>query len=221
MGPPLGSAVVPLWFGPDDEGGFYAASAALVQRYEGMHNDGLGWIVEQILEFKWMYLDGNLVTWTQADIDTILFEVYPAKSLINPADQGDVIRGFAGLLRFLATMPLGGNESELERVAGHVEQSAAEFELAMADRDRFSLGKRLTAAMVAEGVDLGDQEAMDRWVAEFNGRSYEERGRGAGAVRRAVAGTWEAAKQAAGRGTFAAFAAGRTRLRTGARRGGV
>lgn len=164
-----------LRFSPDDEEGFQAATAALVRRYDEQRNDGLTCFVEQVLDFKWRYLDGDLARWTQSDVDTVLLEIYPAKTVLRPADHADVIRGFAGLLRFLAIEGFCSDEDG-ERLAHSVEQRAAEFELAMADADRFSAGKRLTAAMLADGVELGDQEAMDAWVAEFNARSFEERG---------------------------------------------
>ena len=47
----------------------------------------------------------------------------------------------------------------------------------MTDVERFSPGKRLIAEMIADGVDPTDQEAMDRWMARFNARSFEERDR--------------------------------------------
>lgn len=47
----------------------------------------------------------------------------------------------------------------------------------MADETRFSMGKRLVAAMRADGVDPTDQEAMDAWVARFNERPFAERDR--------------------------------------------
>ncbi|HEY1651708.1 MAG TPA: hypothetical protein VGG09_07475 [Acidimicrobiales bacterium] len=35
----------------------------------------------------------------------------------------------------------------------------------------------MTMAMVADGVELGDQDAMNAWIKGFNSRSFEERGR--------------------------------------------
>jgi hypothetical protein len=108
---------VALRFGPEDEEGFYAAADALARRYETVRGDGLGRVIEWILQLKWSYLDGDLAAWSRADVDTILFDLYPAKSVLSPGDFEDVIRGFAGWLRFLAAEGLVADEVESERLA--------------------------------------------------------------------------------------------------------
>jgi hypothetical protein len=135
---------VALRFGPEDEEGFYAASLALARRYEVVRGDGLGRVIEQILQHKWLYLDGDLTAWSRADVNTLLFDLYPAKSVLRPRDQDDVIRGFAGWLRFLAAEGLVADEVESERLAQLVELSSADFALATRDAVLVDAGKGIS-----------------------------------------------------------------------------
>jgi hypothetical protein len=45
----------------------------------------------------------------------------------------------------------------------------------MTDVDEFSPTKRLVNAMLADGVDIKDSAAMQRWVDGFNAGSIEDR----------------------------------------------
>jgi hypothetical protein len=161
---------------PEQQDEFEAAREELVHRFEATTGSNAGWAVRDVLEYKWQYLDPNLTAWSVDDVRTLLFEIFPAKVEFGPNDAGDFIAGFAAFLRFLSTQCLL-SEGTGERLARRVEDARAEFEAAMTDVERFSPGKRLVAEMIADGVDPTDQEAMDRWVARFNERSFEERDR--------------------------------------------
>ena len=61
-----------------------------------------GWAARDVLEYKWQYLDGDLVGWSVDDIEALLFEIFPAKVTLGPHDSAAVIAGFAAFLRFLS-----------------------------------------------------------------------------------------------------------------------
>lgn len=46
---------------------------------------------EELLHYKWGYLDGHLTRWRRADLDTILCELFPAKVIVEEEDLGEVI----------------------------------------------------------------------------------------------------------------------------------
>jgi hypothetical protein len=48
---------------------------------------------------------------------------------------------------------------------------------AMGDSSQFGMAKTLFGAAAAQGVDLGDEEALQAWMADFNARPVEERRR--------------------------------------------
>ncbi len=160
--------------GPDDEDAFEAMVSELVSGYEAATGSDLGWVVEQLLEFRWTYFDGNLATWTADEVRRLLFDLYPARSSLQASSLPHVIEGFAGFLRYLGDVGLA-SPSKSQRLALLVEASAPEFEAAMGDESRYSAGKRFVLAMVADGVDLTDGAAVDAWTQAFNERSFDER----------------------------------------------
>jgi hypothetical protein len=158
----------------DPDEAFEAVASELVRGYEAATGSDLGWVVEQILEFRWTYFGGNLATWTADEVTTLLFDLYPARTTLGAGELPDVIKGFAGLLRYLGDVGLA-SPAKAQRLALLVEGSAREFEAAMADESRYSSGKRLVMAMLADGVDLADRTAVDAWTRAFNERSFDER----------------------------------------------
>jgi hypothetical protein len=165
---------VPLDHGSDEDDAFETMVSELAAGYEASTGSDLGWVVEQILEFRWNYFDGNLTTWTADEVRTLLFDLYPAQSTLEASDLSEVIAGFAGFLRYLGDVGLAAR-SDTERLAVLVERNAEDFEAAMADESRYSAGKRLVLGMRADGVDLADDAAVSAWMGAFNERSFEER----------------------------------------------
>lgn len=51
----------------------------------------------------------------------------------------------------------------------------AQFPAAMADRSRFRMAKTLYEAMLHDGTDIDDDEAVDAWIARFNQAPQAER----------------------------------------------
>lgn len=52
---------------------------------------------------------------------------------------------------------------------------AKDFRRAMTDASQFGPAKTLGDAMLADGVDPLDQASVDRWIADFNARPFDER----------------------------------------------
>ena len=158
----------------DPDEAFEAVAAELVRGYEAATGSDLGWVAEQLLEFRWTYFGGNLATWSAEEVRTLLFDLYPARTTLRAGELPDVIKGFAGLLRYLGDVGLT-SPANAQRLALLVEGSAREFEAAMADESRYGSGKRLVLAMLADGVDLADRTVVDAWTRAFNERSFDER----------------------------------------------
>jgi hypothetical protein len=118
---------VPPDSGPHDgDDAFETMVSELVAGYEASTGSDLGWVVEQLLQFRWNYFDGNLTTWTADEIRTVLFDLYPAQSSLEAHDLPEVIEGVAGFLRYLGDIGLAAG-SDTERLAVLVERSAEEF----------------------------------------------------------------------------------------------
>ena len=162
-------------YGPDDEDAFYAARDELASRFESSPGGrDLGWVATQVMDFKWGYLEGDLSRWETQDVEEILLGLYPAKVMLDPDDLDQVVAGFAGFLLFLSDeeiVPAG----EAVRLAESIEQLAPRFRAAATDEDNWSVGKRLWSFAQSEGVDASDPDAVQRFMDDFNRRSFAER----------------------------------------------
>lgn len=163
-------------FDPDDERGFQGARDRLAGEFgQTAEGAGLEWVAEQVLDLKWGYLGGDLATWRPRDVEEILLEIYPRKVVLERSDLPDVIRGFAGLLRFLDAAAVLTTSTRGAELATLVEELAAPFAAAMADESRWGMGKRLLGSAAAQGFDLSDPSQLEDIVAAFNARPIEER----------------------------------------------
>ena len=161
-------------FGPDDHEAFERARDRLIEDFVAWGGEGFERVAEQVLVLKWGNLDGNLLNWSPADLDEVLFGLYPAKVLLDAEAIADVPPGFASFLRFLAGRR-PENSPPFEVLAEYVELSASRFISAMNDEDNWSFGKRMWSTASAEGVELSDEDAIGRWMEDFNSRTLGER----------------------------------------------
>lgn len=162
-------------FGPNDEDAFSAARDDLVARFEATPaGKDLSWVAAQVLDFKWGYMDGNLAHWATVDITEILLGLYPAKVMLDPEDLTDVPAGFAAFFPFL------GDEGIISvghaaTLAARASNLTAQFHTVALDESNWSMGKRLWAQAQSEGVDITEQDSMQRVMDSFNSRHFEER----------------------------------------------
>ena len=161
-------------FGPDDPAGYEEARDRLLAEFADAGGEEFVSIAEQVLDLKWGYLDGDLVSWSPEDLDEILFGLYPAKVLLDAGDIAEVPIGFAWFLRFLAGRR-PDHSAPFEVLAEYVERVASRFITAMNDEDSWSFGKRMWSTALAEGVDLSDEDAIGGWMEDFNSRSLGAR----------------------------------------------
>ncbi len=161
-------------FGPDEQEAFERARDQLINGFAASGGTGFERVAEQVLDFKWGYLDGDLLNWTPADLDEVLFGLYPAKVLLDAEAIAEVPLGFAAFLRFLASRR-SEHSPPFEVLAEYVELLASRFISAMNDVDNWSFGKRMWSTALGEDVELSDETALERWMEDFNSRSLGER----------------------------------------------
>lgn len=102
------------------------------------------------------------------DIEELLLRVYPRKvTVLDPADAQETVPALRDLLAFLADtgqLPARAVRA-LER---ELDQVAPRFAGAVMDPSRWGMARSFTQAMATDGVDLDDQAAMRRWIADYN-----------------------------------------------------
>lgn len=157
-----------------------AAREALIAEFltsphgEGIDTDDAWFVLQSIVDYGCDIGGGDPLRWSPSVAATFMLDWIPRSS--NPHDEDidrtpTVVRAwvrFAGERRGLA--------SELiDHTCEAVSAMEADFYEAARDPSRFGPGKSLVQAMIADGVEVGDQAAMDRWLEKFNAKSIEER----------------------------------------------
>ena len=104
------------------------------------------------------------------DLEEVLLRLYPRKiTVFDRADTEDTIPAVRDFLAFLAESGAmtEGAARELER---ELDRIAPRFADAVMDPANWGTARSLVQAMAADGVDMGDQAAVDRWIAAYNTR---------------------------------------------------
>jgi hypothetical protein len=112
------------------------------------------------------------------DLKELLLSIYPRKiTVLDPAGIEDTVpsvRDFLAYLTERGEIP-EGTARALER---ELDEIAPRFTEVMMDPSNWGMAGSLVHAMAADGVDLDDQAAVDRWISGYNaglaGIGYEE-----------------------------------------------
>jgi hypothetical protein len=112
------------------------------------------------------------------DLKELLLSIYPRKiTVLDPAgieDTVPAVRDFLAYLTERGEIP-EGTARALER---ELDEIAPRFTEVMMDPSNWGMAGSLVHAMAADGVDLDDQAAVDRWISGYNaglaGIGYEE-----------------------------------------------
>ena len=165
---------------PSTEAGYEAARRRLRSDYRRWaERSGTGYgpdSFEELVHYKWGYLDGHLTRWRRSDLDAVLLELFPAKVIVEDDDLDDVIPETASFIGFLADSGLLDPASDdREVLCRHLGEIEARFRRRMADRSRYSPGKAFWLAAAAAGVSPDDEQAVAAFAEAFNARSLSER----------------------------------------------
>jgi hypothetical protein len=165
-----------------DEEAFDDTRAWLLDAHRSWLSDrGLAtddWVAFQVLHHKSGYLDGHLGRWRIADLHEILLELFPRKVIVDDEDLSDVVPAVGRFLSFLDDAGLLDRDSHpLPRLRDELERLAEPFLARMRDSAGFGLAKSLFAGMIDEGIDPGDPDAVEAWMAHFNALPDDERAR--------------------------------------------
>ena len=101
-------------------------------------------------------------------IEELLLRVYPRKiTVIDVADTQDTVPALRDLLAFLSDT--GQLPARAARLLGReLDNVAPSFADAVMDPSQWGMARSFTQAMAADGVDFGDEAAVQRWIARYN-----------------------------------------------------
>ena len=125
--------------------------------------------VETLLDLMRDYLDVERpADLGEGDLRQLLLRIYPRKiTALDPASTEDTIPAVRDFLAYLAErgeLP-EGTARALER---ELDEIAPRFTEVMMDPSNWGMAGSLIHAMAADGVDLDDQAAVDRWISGYN-----------------------------------------------------
>jgi hypothetical protein len=127
--------------------------------------------VETLLHVMRDYLDiEGPAELGEGDLRELLLRIYPRKiTVFDAADTEDTIPAARDFVAYLAE-----RGEILQDTAGALEREldgiAPRFTDAMMDPSNWGTAGSLVHAMAADGVDLDDQAAVDRWISGYNAR---------------------------------------------------
>jgi hypothetical protein len=156
----------------DDDEAYQQERERLLERYDawaarqGISGD-TSMMLAGLLDWKWE-AEGRLTCWTADDLRELLLEWCPQALAIPDEELPRVVPGVRTLLRFLDETELLDPESDrLGALEATLDWAEPQFAEAMRDISRFSPAKAALSAMWAEGVDLDDSQAVDRFLSKF------------------------------------------------------
>jgi hypothetical protein len=125
-------------------------------------------------DFRARYAAGDPTGWNAVDLGEYLLDYVPRKVGLDDDNHARFPQAVTQVLRVL------GETGRLEpRTAEFLGASALSATERFVDRARdlcnFGPAMALTQAMLADGVDLSDQRAVDRWIVAYNKLPEDER----------------------------------------------
>jgi hypothetical protein len=131
---------------------------------------GVEWAVAETLQFK-DAIDGHFGWWRRGHLAEFLTELFPRKISADEANIALVVPTLRDFFTWLELTGLLDPDSDpLSALHDELERIEPELPGLMSDVSRYGLGKRMTAAMLADGVDVTDADAVQAWIGAYNAR---------------------------------------------------
>lgn len=131
-------------------------------------------IVDHCVVARCDFGDGDLLRWSPIVVELFLLDFLPRKINLSPAEIDAVPEVLTAWVRFCL-----GKRGLEERFIAETQEAVAryadEFREAVNDPRLFGPAKAIGQAMLADGVDVLNQNAVDAWLTDFNARPYDER----------------------------------------------
>lgn len=131
-------------------------------------------IVGHCLDARCDYGDGDPLRCSPIVVELFMLDFLSRKAMLNAAE----IRALPVVLRAWVRFALTKRGLDARWIADAeeaVERFGPEFRRAVTDQRNFGPAKAIANAMLADGIDLTDERAVDEWIADLNARPQEDR----------------------------------------------
>ena len=103
------------------------------------------------------------------DLRELLLRVYPRQvTVLDAEDTADTVPALRDLLTFLADTG-AVTAKAAKQMARELDEAAPQFASAVMDPKNWGTARAIAQAMASDGVDFGDRDAVDRWIARHSG----------------------------------------------------
>jgi hypothetical protein len=120
------------------------------------------------------YSDGDPLRWSPIAVELFMVDFLPRKATLDATDIRNLPTVLKAWVRFALTKR-GLEQRWIDETRAAVDRWTSEFRREVTNPDSFGPAKAIGQAMMAAGIDLTDQGAVDRWIEDFNQRPFEER----------------------------------------------
>lgn len=148
----------------------FLASALAPEREETLR------IVDHCIIARCDFGDGDPLRWSPTVVELFMLDYLPRRVSLSPVEIETLPAVLTAWVRFALTKR-GLDERFIVETEDAVQDFTEEFREAVNDSDSFGPAKAIMRALRADGVDVTDQQAIDAWLTDFNGRPEEERQR--------------------------------------------
>ena len=133
-------------------------------------------IVDKCLSARCDHGDVDPLRWSPAVVELFLLDYLPRKAALSESEVRAVPEVLSSWVRFALTRR-GLEERWIAETEETVHELAGELVRAMGEPQSFDPAEAATAAMLAAGIDLSDEMAVDAWLAGFTTLPPDERER--------------------------------------------
>ncbi len=131
------------------------------------------------VDFACDYGAGNPLRWSPMAVEILFADWLPRKAILEPAEIAALPEALRRFVRFSARRK-GLTDEIISETLETVDRCAPDFAGGMADDEQAGPAKQLVKELLATGVDLADEAAVQRWTDARNAELAD----GTGARRR-------------------------------------
>lgn len=132
------------------------------------------WILQLALDYRCDYSDGDPLRWSPIGVELFMLDFLPRKATLDTTEVRSLPRVLKSWARF-ALEKRGLEERWVRETEAAVDRWVTDFRREVTNAGNFGPAKAIAQAMLADGVDFDDRDAVEAWMEKFNRRPFEER----------------------------------------------
>jgi hypothetical protein len=129
----------------------------------------LAFVVGSLIDFRCDHGDGEPLRWSPTQVELCLLDWFPRKVSADQDTLAQVPRVLRAFVRYAGRVQ-GLPAHLVEATLAAVGEFEKDYLEAIADPSRFGPAKAIAMAMRGDGVDFGDEAAVQAWIDAYNTR---------------------------------------------------